>query len=118
MTSRVSNSSLPERDGPAITCTPDSVLRVLVDDVRDFKDGRPAVVLRSSAAAVDYFGGLDGRFVDELWLDHDLVAPDTIQPLVDLLVEAAAQGLPVPVGLVWVHSSNIREGHRVVQELA
>jgi hypothetical protein len=90
---------------------------VLVDDVRDFKDGRTAVVLRTSADAVGYVQGLDGKRVDELWLDHDLVGDDTVQPLVDLLVADAARGLPAPVTLVWVHSSNIREGRRVVQEL-
>ena len=93
------------------------VLRVLVDDVRAFKDGRAAVVLRTSAAALAYLQGLAGRWIDELWLDHDLIGEDTVQPLVDLLVAEATQGRPVRVGRIWVHSSNIREGHRVVQEL-
>ena len=93
------------------------VLRVLVDDVRDFKDGRAAVVLRTSADAVAYLQGLAGAVIDELWLDHDLIGEDTVQPLVDLLVAEATQGRPVRVGRIWVHSSNIREGHRVVQEL-
>lgn len=93
------------------------VQRVLVDDVRDFKDGRPAVVLRSSAAAVAYLRTLTGRRVGELWLDHDLVGDDTVQPLVDLLVADAVSGHPLAVGRIWVHSSNIREGHRIVQEL-
>ena len=38
----------------APTDGPDAILRVLVDDVRDFKDGREAVVLRTSADAVAY----------------------------------------------------------------
>ena len=97
---------------------PETILRVLVDDVRDFKDGRAAVVLRTSAEAVAYVQGLKGRRVDELWLDHDLVGEDTVQPLVELLVADAANGQPLGVGRIWVHSSNIREGHRVVQELA
>src|SRR6478752_7283883 len=83
-----------------------TTLRVLVDDVRDFKDGRPAVVLRTSADAVTYVRALDGRRVDE-----------TVQPLVDLLVADADSGRPLSVARIWVHSSNIREGHRVVQEL-
>jgi len=94
-----------------------TILRVLVDDVRDFKDGRPAVVLRTSADAIAYVRALDGRRVDELWLDHDLVGDDTVQPLVDLLVADAVRGRPLSVARIWVHSSNIREGHRVVQEL-
>ena len=94
-----------------------TILRVLVDDVRDFKDGRGAVVLRTSADTVAYVQSLAGTRIDELWLDHDLIGEDTVQPLVDLLVAQATQGRPVPVGRIWVHSSNIREGHRVVQEL-
>ena len=94
-----------------------TILRVLVDDVRDFKDGRAAAVLRTSADAVAYVQGLAGARIDELWLDHDLVGEDTVQPLVDLLLALAAQGRPVAVGRIWVHSANIREGHRVVQEL-
>ena len=61
--------------------------------------------------------GWHGQWVDELWLDHDLIGEDTVQPLVDLLVADAANGRPLRVGRIWVHSSNIREGHRVVQEL-
>ena len=95
-----------------------AVLRVLVDDVRDFKDGRSAVVLRTSREAVDYVARLGDRRIDELWLDHDLVGDDTVQPLVGHLVAAAASGRPVPVDRNLVHSSNIRAGHRVVQELA
>ena len=43
-----------------------SVLRVLVDDVRVFKDGRPAVVLRTSADAIGFVTRLGGRRIDEL----------------------------------------------------
>ena len=95
-----------------------AVLRVLVDDVRVFKDRRPAVVLRSSADAIGFVARLGGRRIDELWLDHDLIGDDTSQPLVDNLVAAAALGRPVPVDRILVHSSNIRAGHRVVQELS
>ena len=115
-TEEVDSGRVDERkaaDAPAA----ETFLRVLVDDVRDFKDGRSAVVLRTSAEAVAYVQGLHGRWVDQLWLDHDLVGEDTVQPLIDLLVADAAHGRPLRVGRIWVHSSNIREGHRVVHEL-
>lgn len=94
-----------------------SVLRVLVDDVRVFRDGREALLARTSAEALSLLRALDGRFVDELWLDHDLVGDDTVQPLVDHLVARAAAGEPLPVGRIHVHSANVRAGHRVNAEL-
>ena len=117
MPNELEETAATARPGSADAGAEPEILRVLVDDVRDFKDGRAAVVLRTSAAAVAYLQGLAGRWIDELWLDHDLIGEDTVQPLVDLLVTEAMQGRPVPVRRVWVHSSNIREGHRVVQEL-
>lgn len=91
--------------------------RVLVDDVRDFKDGREAVVFRGSSEAVGYVRSLGTRVIDELWLDHDLTGDDTVQPLVDLLVERARSGAAVRVRQIWVHSANPRAGHRVLTEL-
>ena len=93
------------------------MLRVLVDDVRDFKDGRDAVVLRTSSDAIRYIRTLRDRTIDELWLDHDLIGEDTVQPLVDLLVERASTGAPVHIARVRVHSSNPRAGHRILEEL-
>lgn len=93
-------------------------LRVLVDDVRVFRDGREALVARTSAEALTLLESLGGRRIDELWLDHDLVGDDTVQPLVDLLVAQAASGSPVPVGTILVHSANVRAGHRITVELA
>ncbi|QKE84406.1 cyclic-phosphate processing receiver domain-containing protein [Arthrobacter sp. NEB 688] len=94
-----------------------SVLRVLVDDVRVFRDGREALVAQTSTEALALLRTLDGRFVDELWLDHDLVGDDTVQPLVDHLVARASAGAPLPVGRIYVHSANVRAGHRVNAEL-
>lgn len=95
-----------------------SVPRVLVDDVRVFRDGREALVAKTSAEALVLLGSLAGRHIDELWLDHDLVGDDTVQPLVDLLVARADAGSPVSVGTILVHSANVRAGHRITAELA
>lgn len=117
MTPARGNRGRSDEPTAAAARAPEPVLRVLVDDVRDFKDGREAVVLRTSAEAVAHLQCLHGQRVDELWLDHDLAGDDTVQPLVDLLVADAANGRPLWVSRIWVHSSNIREGHRIVQEL-
>jgi hypothetical protein len=90
---------------------------VLVDDARDFKDGRPALVARTSLRALALLVSLDGRPVDDLWLDYDLIGDDTAQPVVDHLVALAASGSPLDIARIHVHSSNIRHGHRICAEL-
>jgi len=60
-----------------------SPLTVLVDDVRGFRDERPARIARSSQEALDLLTRLGDRRIDHLWLDHDLVGDDTIRPVVE-----------------------------------
>lgn len=93
-------------------------LTVLLDDARDFKDGRPAHVVRTSSDALALLVSLDGRPIDDLWLDYDLIGDDTSQPVVDQLVALAAAGAPLEVARFLVHSSNIRHGHRICAELS
>lgn len=91
--------------------SPDSSpLTVLVDDVRDFKDRRPALVARSSPEALRLLDDLEGRRIDHLWLDHDLTGDDTIGPVVDLLVDRAREGSPLNVGQIHIHTANIGAG--------
>ena len=94
-----------------------SPLTVLVDDVRGFRDKRPALVARSSAEALDLLDELRDERIDDLWLDHDLVGEDTIRPVVELLVRLANEGTPQNVGQVHVHSSNVGAGHWMGVEL-
>lgn len=82
------------------------MLIVLVDDLRDFRDGRPAVVLRSSIEALDYLNTHPTGLVDELWLDHDLGPGDDIRPVVTVLERLAFQGTPFPVQRIYVHTAN------------
>jgi hypothetical protein len=91
---------------------------VLVDDTRDFKDGRPALTARTSADALVLLEGLAGSPIDDLWLDYNLVGDDTVQPVVDRLVALAHAGTPLPVARILVHSSNIHHGHRITTELS
>jgi hypothetical protein len=88
----------------------DSPLAVLVDDVRDFKDQRPALVARSSPEALRLLDELECERIDHLWLDHDLTGDDTIAPVVDLLVHRARKGSPVNVGQIHIHTANIGAG--------
>ena len=88
------------------------MLTVLVDDVRSFRDGRPCLVARSSAAGVALLQSLTGQRIDELWLDHDLGGDDTIWPVVSELIEHRFS-----VGTVVVHAARSGPAMRVVQAL-
>ena len=73
---------------PTAHTSPPTALTVLVDDVRGFKDERPALVARSSREALTLLEGLGDRRIDHLWLDHDLGGEDSICPVIVLLVQA------------------------------
>jgi len=88
-------------------------LTVLVDDVRSFRDGRPCLVSRSSAAGVKLLQRLAGTRIDHLWLDHDLVGDDTIWPVVRHLETAWETGQPYDIGLVHLHAASSRAEHRM-----
>lgn len=86
---------------------------VLIDDVRSFRDGRPCLVARSSAAGVELLHSLRGQRIGELWLDHDLVGDDTIWPVIRLLEDASLAHEPFDIGLVPVHASRSGPVHRM-----
>ncbi|MBU2666381.1 hypothetical protein KOI35_23025 [Actinoplanes bogorensis] len=79
---------------------------LLVDDLRSFVDGREAEVARTSAAGTAILERYRDRRLDELWLDHDLGADDTIWPVVEMLERAAFDGRPFDIGVVYIHSAN------------
>ena len=98
--------------------TPDqSALTVLIDDVRGFRDGRPALVARSSQEALTLLGNLEGKRIDHLWLDHDLGGEDTIRSVVDLMIQQANAGAPLNVGQVHIHTANVGAGRWMLLEL-
>lgn len=102
-----------------MNCSPAGVgLVVLVDDLRSFADGTPAVVARTSAEAVHL---LDHQLalttIDELWLDHDLGGEDSIWPVIERLEERAFTGRRLEVGRVYVHSGNPVGAQRMVVAL-
>jgi hypothetical protein len=92
-------------------------LTVLVDDVRAFKDGRPALMARSSQEALSLLEELGDERIDDLWLDHDLVGGDTIRPVVEFLVRLAVEGSPLDVGQIHIHTANVGAGRWMDVEL-
>jgi hypothetical protein len=92
-------------------------MTVLIDDVRGFKDERPALMARSSQEALKLLEGLGHKRIDHLWLDHDLGGDDTIRPVVDLLVQLATAGSPLNVGQIHIHTANIGAGHQMGLDL-
>jgi hypothetical protein len=92
-------------------------LTVLIDDVRDFRDERPALIARSSHEALGLLERLGRNRIDHLWLDHDLGGEDTIRPVIDLMLHLANTGPPLNVGEVHIHTANVGAGHQMVLEL-
>lgn len=81
---------------------------LLIDDLRNFLDGRETIIARTSVEALSILE--KDNVWDEIWLDHDLGKNDgvldNIMPVVDFLAEAAFNGVPVNVSKVYVHTSN------------
>jgi hypothetical protein len=102
---------------PTAHTSPPTPLTVLVDDVRGFKDERPALVARTSQDALKLLEGLGNVRIDHLWLDHDLSGEDTIRPVIDMLVRLARTGAPLDVGVVHIHTANVGAGHWMLLEL-
>ncbi|MFI6760891.1 cyclic-phosphate processing receiver domain-containing protein [Micromonospora sp. NPDC050417] len=90
---------------------------LLIDDLRSFIDGRHAEVARTSADGVALLERHRQQRVDELWLDHDLGEDDTIWPVVEVLEQAAFEGHPFDVGVIYVHSANPAGAARMAQAL-
>lgn len=85
---------------------------LLIDDVRSFKDGRPAEVARTAADAIDILRARRGERVAELWLDHDLAGRNrtdiTVMPVIEEIASAIDRGEPYNIAVVHVHTSNPR----------
>jgi hypothetical protein len=87
-----------------------------VDDLRPL----PWVtrIARTSREGIQLLQEHRDRFIDELWLDHDLGGDDTIMPVVALLEEAAFNGRPFNIGTVFVHSANPAGAETMARSLA
>lgn len=85
---------------------------LLIDDLRGFRDIRPATIIRTSEQAIAYLQAHEHEHFDEIWFDHDLGeatgAIDTILPVVDYMSERSFFDNPVKVGICYIHTSNPR----------
>ncbi|MFD5517060.1 cyclic-phosphate processing receiver domain-containing protein [Streptomyces sp. NPDC127066] len=86
-----------------------------IDDLRPLP--RATRIARTSREGVQLLEEHRDRFIDELWLDHDLGGDDTVMPVVTLLEEAAFDGRPFRIGAVFVHSANPVGAETVVRSL-
>jgi hypothetical protein len=86
---------------------------LVIDDQRTFRF--PAVYARSAQEGLSRLVQHPWR---ELWLDYNLGPGLTIEPVMRLLVERAARGRPLPIGVIWVHTSGSAEGDAMVAALA
>lgn len=81
---------------------------LLIDDLRNFKDKRAAVIARNSSQAISILS--QDNDWDEIWLDHDLGEVDgvldSVMSVVDFLSEAAFNDTPVNVSKIFIHTSN------------
>ncbi|MFF2014105.1 cyclic-phosphate processing receiver domain-containing protein [Streptomyces sp. NPDC058195] len=75
-------------------------------------------IARTSSEGIQLLEEHRDSFIDELWLDHDLGGDDTIMPVVTLMEEAAFNGRPFQIGVVFVHSANPVGAETVVRSLA
>jgi len=78
---------------------------LLIDDLRNFRK-QPAgelLIARNSKDGLDLIS--QGEWF-AVWLDHDLGGADTISPVINFLAEQSFLGNPVPIGTIYVHTSN------------
>jgi hypothetical protein len=86
-----------------------------IDDLRALP--RATRIARTSREGVLLLEGHRDQEIDELWLDHDLGGDDSIMPVVALLEEAAFDGRPFDIGMIFVHGADPSGAETVVRAL-
>jgi hypothetical protein len=74
---------------------------LLLDDERDFKDGRSTLVARSTQEALELTKDLNE--LDELWLDYVLAGTDSTD---DFLFALRKRETPLNIKQVYIHTSS------------
>ncbi|MFE3195178.1 cyclic-phosphate processing receiver domain-containing protein [Nocardia sp. NPDC059240] len=87
-----------------------------IDDLRALP--QTSRIARNSREGIALLDEYRHRHIDELWLDHDLGGDDTIMPVVTVLEEAAFDGHPFDIGIIYVHSANPIGAETVVRVLS
>jgi hypothetical protein len=86
-----------------------------IDDLRALP--RATQIARTSHEGILLLEEHRNDEIDELWLDHDLGGDDSIMPVVTVLEEAAFDGRPFNIGMIFVHSANPSGAETVVRVL-
>ncbi len=83
---------------------------LLIDDERDFLDGREYTVFRSSWEAIEHFQNEDESIADisydEVWLDFSLSGSDCVDEFAKFARHAAVIGTPLKVGKFIIHTNS------------
>ena len=83
---------------------------LLIDDDRDFLDGREYNVERSSASAVAHFSNEDGTYngvsYKSVWLDFSLRGSDSVMDFIMFAARLANAGTPLDVETFVIHTSS------------
>ena len=85
---------------------------LVIDDQRTFRF--PAVYARTAAEGRSRLGERRWR---EVWLDYNLGPDLTIEPVMQVLLERATSGQPLPIDVLCVHTSGPAEGAAMVAAL-
>ena len=101
--------------GPTARPTAPAPVILGIDDLRPLP--RATRIARTSREGIRLLQEHRERFIDELWLDHDLGGDDTIMPVVALMEEAAFSGRAFHIGTVFVHSANPVGAETVMRSL-
>lgn len=82
----------------------ETMVVLLLDDERDFKDGRKTLVARSSDQALELTENLTE--LDELWLDYVLRGSDSTDQFLSALRRRKLSGSPLTLHKVYIHTSS------------
>lgn len=89
---------------------------LLLDDERNFVDGREHTVIRSSQEAIQLFTDSPDVEFDEMWLDFILVGNDTVLDFALFAKKQALAGSPLKVKKFIIHTSS-GSGYQILKSL-
>lgn len=87
----------------------------MIDDLRTWLIDNGTVHLRTSEEALDWLSIHQDDEIGQLWLDHDLGLMDTILPVVTYIEQMCADGTPLKITEIVVHSGNPSAAERIVK---
>lgn len=89
---------------------------LLLDDERNFVDGREHTVVRSTQEAIQLFTDSPDVEFDEMWLDFILAGNDTVLDFALFAKKQALAGSPLKVKKFIIHTSS-GSGYQMLKSL-